>query len=67
MKQQNLFLFIETNMKYLNERKASRAKFPFINIHPLLCYLLYIQGILKMNEILKQLNHNTVFSELLIE
>lgn len=46
---QKFLLLIETNMKYFDERKAARAKFPFINTHPLFRYLLYLQGILKMN------------------
>lgn len=58
---------IETNMNPLDKMKAAREKFPFRDMHPVFSYLLYLQGILKMNYICKQLSHNTVFSELLID
>lgn len=40
---------IETNMNPLDKIKAAREKFPFRDMHPVFSYLLYLQGILKMN------------------
>lgn len=42
-------LLIETNMNPLDKRKAAGAKFPFRNMQQVFSYLLYLQGILKMN------------------